>query len=237
MLSAPTEYGLTISSRGGKGGDAGRPGADAGAGGGLGARGGNGGQATGTLDGSNLDSFYASYGVVATGGAGGAAYGTGGKGGNGGAASGSGRIANPLGMSNLSLQATGGAGGAGLEGADGGDGASTALTNAVSGSGLDWLSLEQSARGGMGGDSTSAVAGRGGDALSELARVSVAEGRLTTWVDAVGGAGGSSSQGMGGRVERAAPLSTYSTSAAHYWGPSWPPVAPPAMRRFAALPR
>lgn len=164
----------------------------------MGARGGNGGQATGTLEGSFLDEFYASYSVVPTGGAGGAAYGIGGKGGNGGTATGSGRIDNPAGLSNLSLQATGGAGGAGLEGADGGDGASTALTNAVSGSGLDSLRLNQSAYGGKGGDSTSAVGGRGGDALSELARVSAAQGQLRIWVDANGGQGGHGSQGTGG---------------------------------------
>jgi len=95
--------------------------------------------------------------------------------------------------------ATSGSGGAGSAGAAGGDGGLESLINAVSGTTQDGaLTLQQTATGGGGGGSDNGIAGRGGDAKSELTlndtsgKGHAASRAIDVTVGADGGQGGAS---------------------------------------------
>lgn len=90
----------------------------------------------------------------------------------------------------------GGEGGAGPAGGRGGNGGSVSLTDAVTGSTVGVLSLNQSARGGQAGDAsflspaTHGAPGRGGDATSLFSISDSAASDLRFVIDAFGGNGG-----------------------------------------------
>lgn len=100
----------------------------------------------------------------------------------------------------------GGEGGAGPAGGRGGNGGSVSLTDAVTGSTVGVLSLNQSARGGQAGDAsflspaTHGAPGRGGDATSLFSLTDSAASDLRFVIDAFGGNGGgyASNPGAGG---------------------------------------
>ncbi len=197
--SASSGNGFAVAeARGGRGGAGGVAGADGVAVGGVGGRGGDA-SATGT---ATTGGFGASARATSFAGAGGFASGAGARGGDGGTAT---ARTEARGVASAMARAVayGGDGGGGALGADGGDGASVSLgsdsTLATVTEATGFLSYEQSARGGDGGQSLNAAAGNGGDADTLLSLDSATGASLQIDLESFAGdAGLASGEGLDG---------------------------------------